>query len=71
MNASNEPSTAKPQFEFLTSRQFTAWMSEQRVSLAFTTYQAGKLFLLGLQPNGKLDIFNRTFERCMGLRKFR
>lgn len=67
MNASNEPSTAKPQFEFLTSRQFTAWMAEQRVSLAFTTYQAGKLFFLGLQPNGKLDIFNRTFERCMGL----
>lgn len=28
------------------------WMAEQRVSLAFTFYQAGKLFLLGLQPNG-------------------
>ncbi len=67
MDASIKPSTSKPQFEFLTSRQFTAWMTEKKVSLAFTTYQAGKLFLLGTQPNGKLDIFNRTFERCMGL----
>lgn len=54
-------------FEVTTSRQFTAWMAEQRVSLAFTTYQAGKFFLLGLQPDGRLDIFNRTFERCLGM----
>jgi uncharacterized protein (TIGR03032 family) len=38
-----------------------------RVSLAFTTYQAGKLFLIGLQSNGRLSIFERTFNRCMGL----
>jgi uncharacterized protein (TIGR03032 family) len=35
--------------------------------LAFTTYQAGKLFFIGLQPSGKLSVFERTFERCMGL----
>ena len=57
----------KPQFECHTSRQFTAWMAEQRVSLAFTTYQVGKFFMLGLQPDGRLDIFNRTFNRSMGL----
>ena len=67
MNTLSEPAPNQPQFECLTSRQFTGWMAEHRLSLAFTTYQAGKLFLLGLQPNGKLDIFNRTFERCMGL----
>ena len=32
-----------------------------------TTYQTGKLFLIGLQPNGRLSIFERTFNRCMGL----
>ncbi|MGH8496402.1 MAG: TIGR03032 family protein [Gammaproteobacteria bacterium] len=57
----------RPEFEFLTSRQFTAWMHEQSVSLVFTTYQAGKLFFLGMQPNGRLEIFNRTFNRSMGL----
>jgi uncharacterized protein (TIGR03032 family) len=53
--------------EFLTSRQFTAWLIEQRTSLVFTTYQAGKLFLLGIGDDGQLSVFNRTFNRCMGL----
>ena len=57
----------EPQFEFLTSREFTAWLAEQHISLVFTTYQVGKLFFLGLQPNGRLEIFNRTFNRSMGL----
>jgi uncharacterized protein (TIGR03032 family) len=67
MNTIIDQQKGKPRFEFLTSRQFTAWMTEQKLSLAFTTYQAGKLFFLGTENNGKLDIFNRTFERCMGL----
>ena len=62
-----ETTESLPQLEMIPSRQFTAWLAEQRVSLAFTTYQSGKLFLLGLQPNGRLSIFERTFNRCMGL----
>lgn len=56
-----------PQLEIAGSRQFPSWLREQRLSLAFTTYQTGKLFLVGLKPDGKLSIFERTFERCMGL----
>jgi uncharacterized protein (TIGR03032 family) len=56
-----------PQLEITTSRQFTAWLLEQHVSLAFTTYQAGKQFLIGLQPDGRLSVFERTFNRCLGL----
>lgn len=56
-----------PVLEINTSRQFTNWMHEQNLSLALTTYQAGKLFLLGLQPDGRLSIFERTFNRCLGL----
>ena len=56
-----------PKLEIAGSRNFAAWLREQRVSLAFTTYQTGKLFLIGLRPDGKLSIFERTFERCMGL----
>jgi len=58
---------AQPQLEFMPSRQFPNWLGEQGLSLAFTTYQAGKLFLIGLQPNGRLSVFERTFNRCMGL----
>jgi uncharacterized protein (TIGR03032 family) len=42
-------------------------MAEQNVSLALTTYQAAKLFLIGRQPGGRISVFERTFNRCMGL----
>lgn len=56
-----------PKLEITSSRQFIPWLAEQAVSLAFTTYQAGKFFLLGLQPDQRLSVFERTFNRCMGL----
>ena len=62
--ASTAPS---PRLEITSSRQFTPWLAEQHLSLAFSTYQAGKVFWLGLQADGKLSVFERTFERCMGL----
>jgi len=59
------PSDAR--LEILSSRGLPGWLAGQATSLAFTTYQAGKLFLLGLQPDGRLSLFERTFNRCMGL----
>ena len=53
--------------ELMGSRQFNSWLHEQKISLAFTTYQAGKVFFIGLQPDGRLSIFERTFSRSMGL----
>ncbi len=58
---------SQPQLELAGSRQFASWLREQHLSLAFTTYQSGKLFLIGLKPDGALSVFERTFERCMGL----
>jgi len=60
-----EPAT--PQLEITNSRQFPAWLAEQQLSLALTTYQIGKLFLIGLKSEGELSIFERSFNRCMGL----
>jgi uncharacterized protein (TIGR03032 family) len=48
-------------------RQLGGWLMDQNISLAFTTYQTGKLFLLGVKTDGQLAIFERTFNRCMGL----
>lgn len=62
-----EPVSAPRKLEIAASRQFNSWMSEQKISLAFTTYQAGKLFLIGRQPNDRLAMFERTFSRSMGL----
>jgi hypothetical protein len=59
--------TATPALEINASRQFTSWLASQNLSLVFTTYQAGKVFFIGLRQNGELSVFERTFERCMGL----
>lgn len=58
---------ATPALEITSSRQFQAWMAEQKLSIALTTYQVGKLFLLGLKGEGELSVFERSFNRCMGL----
>jgi uncharacterized protein (TIGR03032 family) len=58
----------KPELSFDASRLFPSWLASTGGSLAFTTYQANKLFLIGTRPeDGKISIFERTFPRCMGL----
>jgi uncharacterized protein (TIGR03032 family) len=59
--------TNTPHFAMTGSRLFNGWLAAQNCSIAFTTYQAGKLFLIGLKPSGGLSVFERTFDRCMGL----
>ncbi len=54
-------------FALTSSRGFPQWLAGAGGSIAFTTYQAGKVFFIGIQPDGKLSIFERTFARCMGL----
>jgi hypothetical protein len=58
---------AAPVFALSTSRGFPAWLGSLGASLAFTTYQAGKLLFLGLKPDGTLSVFERSFPRAMGL----
>jgi uncharacterized protein (TIGR03032 family) len=65
--SSGPDSKTEPWVEVSGSPRLLAWLAEQRVSLAFTTYQTGKLFLLGRHPEGRLAVFERTFDRAMGL----
>jgi uncharacterized protein (TIGR03032 family) len=58
---------AQAAFELSSSRGFPQWLAGANASLAFTTYQAGKLFFVGLRPDGRLSVFERSFPRCMGL----
>lgn len=58
---------AAPSLRLEGSRLFASWLAAAKVGLAFTTYQAGKLFLIGMKPDGRLSVFERSFERCMGL----
>jgi len=59
------PATAR--LELVPSPHFAAWLAERGASIAFTTNDAGKLFLIGSQPNGRLAIGERSFGRCTGL----
>jgi len=68
---SSEPladGAAQPKLELRPSRTFPAWLAASGASIGFTTYQAGKIFLIGVNPEtGRLSIFERSFHRCMGL----
>ena len=67
MTSSATDTKSEPWVEVTGSRHLPNWLAEQHVSLAFTTYQTGKLFLVGLHPEGRLAVFERTFNRAMGL----
>ena len=56
-----------PALSLTTSRQFASWLASTGGSLALTTYQSGKLLIVGTRPDGRLSIFERTLERPMGL----
>ena len=57
----------EPWLQVQGSRHFLDWLAESRVSLAFTTYQTGKIFFVGRKLDAGLAVFERTFNRCMGL----
>ena len=62
-----ESPDAKPWLRVQGSRFLVNWLEESDVSLAFSTYQTGKLFFLGHSPQGDLSLFERSFPYCMGL----
>lgn len=62
-----EEAAREEKFILSSSRHFPEWLAASGGSLAFTTYQAGKLFLLGVNADGALSVFDRSFPRCMGL----
>src|SRR5438477_7506841 len=72
-----KPST-QPWLNAIGSRYFLDWLKQPRCSLAFTTYQTGKLFLVGRKsasgtgaPTSEADqalsVFERTYNHCMGM----
>jgi uncharacterized protein (TIGR03032 family) len=60
-------SPAEPWLRVQGSPHFLDWLREERLSLAFTTYQTGKIFFVGRKPDSSLAVFERTFNHCMGL----
>ncbi|MEL6792195.1 MAG: TIGR03032 family protein [Pseudomonadota bacterium] len=63
----NDGQTEAPALSLSASRGFAAWLAGVDGALAFTTYQSGKLFFVGVKDDGGLSIFERSFPRCMGM----
>jgi uncharacterized protein (TIGR03032 family) len=64
---SDQPAPDDDKLALHPSPHFADWLATQHCSLALTTYQAGRLFLLGPRPGGRLALVRRRFRRCMGL----
>ena len=63
-----DPSKTKDPFAVTASPGFSSWLADTGGSLAFTTYQANKLFFVGTDlQTRRISLFERTFQRCMGL----
>lgn len=56
-----------PPYQVEASPGLAAWLREQDVALAVTTYQIGKVFLFGAEDAQRLNVAERTFERCLGI----
>jgi uncharacterized protein (TIGR03032 family) len=66
-NAAGPTRPPSDQKMILSSAGLAAWLAEQDVSLALTTYQAGRLFFIGRKPDGGLRAHERLIEHCQGL----
>ncbi len=52
----------------LPTRTLAPWLADKQASFAFTTYQANKIFFVGVNPETQsISMFERSFERCMGM----
>ena len=57
----------EPTIDMAASSGFAAWLDQQALSVAFTSYRAAKLITLGTGPSGALTASDCTVTRCMGL----
>ncbi len=49
------------------SRGLAAWLAGNRMSLAISSYQTGRVYLVGSDKSGRVSFFERIFERAMGI----
>ena len=49
------------------SRGLASWLAGNNLSLAISSYQTGRLYLVGSDAKGRVSFFERIFERAMGI----
>lgn len=56
-----------PQLKITSSNHLAAWLLQEQISFAFTTYQTNRLFFVGVNADGRLAAHERLFDKPMGL----
>src|SRR3974390_11525 len=56
-----------PLYSTRASENFAAWLHASGAARAATTYQIGKLSLIGAPAPDQLSVTERTFQRCLGV----
>jgi uncharacterized protein (TIGR03032 family) len=56
-----------PATQISCSRGLSGWMEEHNLSFGFTSYQSGRLYLVGRLPKGRISFNERQFVRAMGV----
>jgi hypothetical protein len=70
---SSKPTADEPavdiamQVEKSCSRGLAAWLASSNLSLAISSYQTGRVYLVGSDKLGRVSFFERLFERAMGI----
>ena len=59
--------SAAPGPMLLFSPDFSGWLGRAGASIALTTYQAGRLVMVGRRPDGTVRAHERLIEQCQGL----
>lgn len=67
MSSTTPPPTANQATNLTVSRGLAGWLTQHRTSMAFSCYQSGQLFLVGVLPNGSVSFNQQKFTRAMGL----
>ena len=61
------PETEPPGAVITASAGLVHWMAQTGNSFAFTSYQTGQLFLVGVRSDGSLSVNQQNYVRAMGL----
>lgn len=64
---SEQGTDRKDGFRISTSRGLSPWLASVGASLAFSTYQEGRVFFAGCDDGTRIVLFERLFDRAMGL----
>jgi uncharacterized protein (TIGR03032 family) len=63
----NDPAPQLDQTKIGASKGLAAWLTQNKTSFAITSYQSGRLFLVGTMPDGTVSVHQQAFSRAMGV----